>query len=147
MRQLNCILLVDDNPADNRLHRDLILEVGCAKHIEIATDGQQALNYLTCGEQYADNNFFPSPELILLDLHMPCMDGWEFLEAHEKLPPEQKGKHVVTMLTSAPVLDDNNVLGLKYNVSDVMHKPLRRDQLLNLLNQYWPEFYAKSNAV
>ncbi|MCA9617149.1 MAG: response regulator [Myxococcales bacterium] len=71
------ILLVDDSPADNFLHRLVIRETLSDARVEEAMNGEQALARLRA----ASAGDAPTPTLLLLDINMPRMNGWEFLEA------------------------------------------------------------------
>ena len=92
-KQLNCVLLIDDNDDDNFYHRIILNETGVTRHIEVAETGYQALNFLRKVQQI--------PELIFLDINMPKMNGWEFLEHYRKLSLEQKNEAVIIMLTTS----------------------------------------------
>jgi chemotaxis family two-component system response regulator Rcp1 len=70
------ILLVDDNAADVRLLQEAFREVDESLHLHVANDGVEALAFL---EQEGDHSQAPRPDLILLDLNMPKMDGREVL--------------------------------------------------------------------
>lgn len=72
--RLRTVLLIDDQEADNYLHRRTIERSGAAESIVVHDSGQGALDYLAAHE---------APDLILLDLNMPGMTGWEFLDAHD----------------------------------------------------------------
>ena len=71
------ILLVDDDETSNFLNELLIKGMDIVEEVSIASNGQEALNYL-------ENESGSFPQLIFLDLNMPVMDGFEFLEAFEK---------------------------------------------------------------
>ena len=81
--KLNCILLVDDDEPTNFLNQMVIEELDIAEQIRVAQNGQEALTYLK-KTGIGDENF-PLPDLILLDINMPAMNGWEFLERYRKL--------------------------------------------------------------
>lgn len=72
--QLPCILLIDDNPDDNYLHKRVILKAGVADKVEVAYNGEEALGMLgLLGDDTGSSIVIP--QLILLDLNMPGMDG------------------------------------------------------------------------
>jgi CheY-like chemotaxis protein len=87
-KKLNCILLVDDDTEDNHYHKIVLDDMHITTQVEIARDGIEALQYLTKENQI-------TPELIFLDINMPRMNGWEFLEAYEKLTDAQKEGKII----------------------------------------------------
>jgi len=101
MKQLNCILLIDDDEPTNFLNKLTLEQAGCATHIRIAPSGQAALDYLRGG-----SDEYPRPDLIFLDINMPAMDGWEFLAQYRSLPQEKKADTVLIMLTTSLNPDD-----------------------------------------
>jgi len=75
----NTILLVEDSPDDVLLTRVAFQHAGISHRSVAVSDGEQAVQYLNCEGPYADRERFPIPRLILLDLEMPHMTGFEFL--------------------------------------------------------------------
>ena len=73
------ILLVEDNNMDVVLTLDAFREARLKNNINVARSGQEALDYLFGRDKYADRNTYPIPNLILLDLKMPGIDGFEVL--------------------------------------------------------------------
>ena len=71
------ILLVEDNPGDVRLTKEMLKEGGLDPTIHVVSDGAEALDFLHQRGEYAD---VPRPDVILLDLHLPRVDGAEVLE-------------------------------------------------------------------
>jgi CheY-like chemotaxis protein len=97
MAAFKSVLLVDDSRATNFMHRELIREADFAERIDVALDGEEALDFLRSG---SDSEYFP-PSVIFLDINMPKMDGFEFLEACKSLPEGQRGSLVIVMLTTS----------------------------------------------
>lgn len=135
MKKLSRILLVDDYEPDLVLTRILLEEMGCAAHVDLARNGAEALEYLTTridGE-------FPRPELICLDVNMPVMNGWEFLDAYAELPSEQAGGIILTMLTSLENSDEIAAdLGLQ-SATEFSTKPLTEERVRQIIETHFAD--------
>jgi CheY-like chemotaxis protein len=131
--RLKTVLLIDDNDADNYLHRRAILKLGCVDDIRLYTDAEAALAYLnTCIE-----GRYPRPDLIFLDINMPGMDGWEFLEAYEALPAERRGKALLMMLSTSLNPDDQQRAEANPRIRGFLNKPLNTLDLSYILRHHF----------
>lgn len=133
MKKVNCILLIDDNEADNEFHRRAILKAGVSDRVEIANRAQKALDYLiNCGATNA-----AIPELIFLDINMPGMNGFEFLEEYNKLDENMKAKMVVFMLTSSLLPEDKDKAEHSGQVSAFLTKPLTSQMVTEIIEKHF----------
>lgn len=132
MKQLNCVLLIDDDEPTNFLNQLTLEQSGCARHIRIAPGGQAALNYLQ-----GNPDECPRPDLIFLDINMPAMDGWEFLSHYRLLPQPKKANTVLIMLTTSLNPDDEQRTRTIPEVAGFEHKPLNQVRLARLLATYF----------
>jgi CheY-like chemotaxis protein len=139
LKGLDCVLLVDDDEINNYLNTILINKIEIDVHVEVATNGMIALEYLTSTGKYKSDNSFPKPGLILLDINMPRMNGWEFLDAYNRLEESTKGEIVIAMLTSSNNADDVNTALKKYRLPAYISKPLTIKKLEEVVYEYFPE--------
>jgi CheY-like chemotaxis protein len=116
---------------------EIIQAAGCVNHVQVAETGIEALDYLTStGRFISGGEVFPPPDLIFLDINMPGMDGWEFLQAYKKLNLEHQGK-VIVMLTTSLNPDDEVKARAMDEIAAYMTKPLTKEMLEDILQQYF----------
>ena len=135
-QKLNCILLIDDDEPTNFLNRMVIEEVDCASRVEIMQSARDALKYLTNTTPEGD---YPRPDLVFLDINMPAMDGWEFIEKYNQLPELQKAKIIVVMLTTSFNPEDELKARKIAGVSGFKNKPLTPEILMQILQKHFPD--------
>ena len=135
MKTLDNVLLVDDNPADNFIHKRILTRSHCAAHIEVALNGAEAINLLKQHLQEHTN----LPELVFLDINMPVMNGWEFLEAYAELPLDGTRPPIVVMLTTS--LNPSDIARAKDSglVAEYVDKPLTQETLERLMRTFYPD--------
>ena len=140
-KKLNCVLLVDDNESDNFLHKRVLEKSGITDRIEIAMNGKEALDLLiTKGKCGQPESSYCQPELILLDINMPVMDGWEFLEEYQKLEESQKGKIVFIMLTTSSNLVDMARADMMFKSIYFQYKPLTLAMVGEIMQKHFPDY-------
>ena len=134
--KLNCVLVIDDDEPTNFFTRMIIEESGCTNHIKVMQSGQEALDYLVKSKQAgSDAGSYPSPDLILLDINMPAMDGWEFLDEYKKLNVENR--IIVVMLTTSLFPEDKLRAEKIPEISGFENKPLTEEKLTAVLEKYF----------
>jgi CheY-like chemotaxis protein len=132
MAKLPCVLLVDDDPTTNFLNRKLLLRLGITDQVRVALNGREALAELrACHDQPAD-----CPVLIFLDVNMPVMDGIEFLEAYQQLPPTERPPLVVVILTTSLHPRDQQHTA-QFSVAAYLIKPLTQQQVEQVVEQFF----------
>jgi CheY-like chemotaxis protein len=136
MKKINCILLIDDSPADNEYHAIKIRKADVCEHIEIATSGLKALAYL---RQSGQSETMPKPDLIFLDINMPGMNGFEFLEEYKKLEEKLKSKVVIIMLTTSLNPDDEKRARENKDITEFQHKPLSVERLKETIAKFFAQ--------
>lgn len=137
MKQLECILLVDDDKATNFLNRRLLRKIEAAKEIQVVRNGSEAMEYLEKAVTFKTG--FPRPDLILLDINMPMVDGWEFLERYADFSETYKASTVVVMLTTSLRESDQERVTQFKEVKDLIRKPLTQAAVEQILKQHFAE--------
>lgn len=130
------ILLVEDNPGDARLTREALKEGKIKNNLHVVTDGAAALDFLRREGSHAGA---PVPDLILLDLNLPRMDGREVLALIKE--DEQLRRIPVVVLTTSEAEDDI-LRSYELHANCYVTKPVGLEQFLKVIRQidsFWLE--------
>ena len=128
------ILLVEDNPGDGRLTREILIDQKIANRLHVVENGVEAMAFLRAEGKYSSA---PRPGLVLLDLNLPKKDGREVLMEIKK-DPELKSIPVVILTASQAEEDVLKSYGLHANY--YITKPVNLEQLIGVLrsiNNLW----------
>jgi len=128
------ILLLEDEPSDAYLVKMALKEGKILAHLHHVEDGREVLDFLNKSEEYAD---VPRPDLILLDLNMPRMNGCEFLAAI-KADERFKGIPVVVLTTSD--VEKDVIYSYQLGATSYITKPVDMPQFIKaiqLIGDYW----------
>ncbi|HKI58681.1 MAG TPA: response regulator [Trueperaceae bacterium] len=128
------ILLVEDSPGDARLTREALAEGKLKNVLHLVEDGEQALAFLRGEDGYADA---PRPDLVLLDLNLPRVDGREVL-AEMKADPDLKRIPVVVLTTSSA--DEDVLRAYELAANCYITKPVDLDKFLGVvrsIEEFW----------
>ncbi|UZR94402.1 response regulator [Chondrinema litorale] len=126
MTQFNTVLIIDDDEISNFVSHKLIEQSSFAKNIISYDCAQNALSYIN---EMVNNNIDDLPDMILLDINMPVMDGWKFLEEYSGLMEGVNKKIALYMLSSSVYSKDFEVASKNKYVTGYIVKPLSREKL------------------
>jgi CheY-like chemotaxis protein len=131
------ILLVEDQPADVRLTKEILADGKVANEVHVVNDGEQAMAFLRREADFATS---PRPDLILLDLNLPRMDGREVL-AEVKSDPALMSMPVIVLTTSSA---ERDVLeAYKHRANAYVTKPIDLDEFVSAvasIERFWLTF-------
>jgi CheY-like chemotaxis protein len=135
-QKLNCVMVIDDDEPTNFFTEMILEDSGCTKHVKVMQSGKEALDYLAKSEEAgSDASLYPSPDLIFLDINMPAMDGWEFLEEYRKLNVENR--IIIVMLTTSLFPEDKLRAKVMSEISGFENKPLTAEKVAAVLEKYF----------
>lgn len=131
------ILLVEDNPDDEALTIRALKKNNIGNHLAVVHDGAEALDYLFCTGTYADRDIKDLPQIVLLDLNLPKIDGLEVLRRIRE--NEITSLLPVVILTSSK--EEQDILkGYKLGANSYVRKPVDFNQFVEAVHQlglYW----------
>lgn len=136
---LKSVFLIDDDEISNFLNKILINNLGLDVEVFAAGNGREALNNLEERTIGASGESI-TPCLLILDINMPVMNGWQFLEAFDKRFPEEIKRNItIVMITVSE--DERDIIRATNNslVMDYIHKPLSDEKLLEIMMSYFSE--------
>lgn len=123
------LFVVDDDPLYKMIARRLFNDFAGDVEIKLFDNGEDALN----GFKNLEENQLPS--IIMLDIEMPVMDGWEFLEEFCKIPAEKRKNTRICIVTSSISNGDIEKAGTFPEIVDYIPKPLTGEKLLRILGR------------
>ena len=131
MTTLKNLTIVDDDNIFVFLTTKIIEQTNLVDLIKVFGNGLDAINFLKENK----NNVDALPDIILLDLSMPIMNGWQFLEEYNKLNPTIGKKITIYICSSSISPDDITRAKTISEVSDYIIKPITKDKLIDLIKK------------
>lgn len=125
------ILLIDDDTVNNYIVISTLKRCGISIPVKVCLNGAEGISYL---KQVIEQDISSFPDIILLDINMPVMDGWEFLEAYEQLIHPHAGTSLIYMVSSSVYNDDIQRSKQYRSVKNFISKPLSREKMTHLLD-------------
>jgi CheY-like chemotaxis protein len=128
------VLLVEDSPGDVRLTQEAFADANQAIHLHVVPDGVEAMAFLRRGAPYADA---PRPDLILLDLNLPRMDGREVLA---EIKSDAKLKTIPTIILTTSESEADIVTSYQLQANCYLSKPIlweAFESLVKNINDFW----------
>lgn len=131
------ILLIEDSPMDIELTLNAFRERRLNNEIHVAAGGRKGLDYLLGHGEFADRAKFPFPDLILLDLKMPVIDGHEVLRQVKQIPVL---KRIPVVVLSSSKEEGDRAVTYDNGANSYLVKPISFEGFLEVVSQidsYW----------
>ena len=123
------ILLIEDNPGDVRLTQEAFKEGSKNVSLDVVMDGVEAINYLYKNGSYSDKK---SPDLILLDLNLPKMDGREVLQ---KVKSDDNLRRIPIIVLTTSDADQDILKSYNLHVNCYLNKPVDFDKFFDIIQK------------
>ena len=131
------ILLVEDNPDDEALTRRALVKNNIQNEIVVARDGAEALDFLFCTGTFASRDPGAVPEVVLLDLKLPKIDGLEVLR---RLRADERTRLLPVVILTSSKEEQDLVNGYLLGANSYIRKPVNFEQFVEAVRQlglYW----------
>jgi CheY-like chemotaxis protein len=131
------ILLVEDNPDDEKLMLRALKKNKISNEVVVARDGVEALEYLIGSESLAESKLNPLPQVVLLDLKLPKLDGLEVLR---RIRAHERTKLLPVVILTSSIEEQDRITGYALGANSYVRKPVDFNQLIEAARQlglYW----------
>jgi CheY-like chemotaxis protein len=126
MRKIDKVFLIDDDKINNYISESIIKKSGITDTVKVYLNGQEAL------EAIESNN--ENPDLILIDVNMPIMDGIEFLEQYGN---ERKDQSIIYLMHTSPLTAEQSNRLKNLPVKGSLLKPLTTEKLQTIVEKHF----------
>lgn len=131
------ILLVEDNEADVKITLRAFEKAKLKHKVHVANDGQEALDFIRHQGKYKDNNELPTPDLILLDIKMPKVDGFGVLK---EIKADLQYNYIPIIILTSSRNEEDILRSYKSGASSFIPKPVKYEdfvKVVDIINSYW----------
>lgn len=137
MRPINLVALIDDDEIEKFIGSKVIESTNLVNRIKTFSNGEEAINFLKSNSKKPDL----LPEIILLDLNMPIMDGFEFLQKYIMLEPKLGKKITIYVVSSSISKSDIERINQISEVTDYIIKPITKEKFEKIAHALIEEKY------
>ncbi len=131
MKRIHQLTLVDDDEVFVFLAKKAIKQTNLVELVKVFDNGQEILDYLLENQENPEK----LPEVMLLDLSMPVMDGWQFLNEFHKLSPKLPKKINIFICSSSISPEEIEMANKMNEVSDFIIKPINKDKMIEVIQK------------
>lgn len=137
---MNCVLcLIENDPIAIFGLKKMLEKTNYVKQLEVYEDGEQALHKL---KPHLVENTPRTPDVIFLDLNMPIMDGWEFIEAYTAIDRPQNAKKILLYVVTSSVMQRDRDRACELSaVTGYIVKPVTKDDLKHVFEEDLQELW------
>jgi len=131
------ILLIEDNKSDIDLTLRAFKKANIENPVVILEDGKEALDYIFSRDKYQNNTNLEDPELILLDLKLPIIDGIQVLK---EIRSNEKTHHYIVIILTSSKEESDLIMSYNLGVNSYIRKPVDFNQFVEVIKQigvYW----------
>jgi len=131
------ILLVEDNPDDEELTLRALKKNNISNKVSVVRDGAEALDFLLCAGVYAQRDPREVPQVILLDLKLPKVDGLEVLR---RIRADERTRLLPVVILTSSKEEQDLIDGYKQGANSYIRKPVDFNQFIEAVRQlglYW----------
>jgi two-component system, response regulator len=131
------ILLVEDNPDDEALTLRALKKNNIGNEIAVVRDGAEAVEFLMCSGAYANRDPHEMPQVVLLDLKLPKLDGMEVLK---RIRANESTRLLPVVILTSSKEEQDRLTGYSLGANSYVQKPVDFDQFIGAVRQlglYW----------
>lgn len=141
------ILLIEDDQADQEIVKRIAAQGGTSATIKTVSSGNEALDYLLRENQYSAPESAPTPDLVLLDLNMPGMNG---LETLSKIRANERTKLIPVVVLTTSDQESDIVQSYERGANSYLTKPVKYEEFVRVireLDEYWFDLAVLPSAA
>ncbi len=129
MKKIDTVCIIDDDSLYTMLLKKKLEKMELCRNVQSYPNGENAI--LTIKQSLSDNGHLP--DVILLDINMPIMNGWEFMEEFIKLLPEIEKKISIYISSSSIAIEDKMKASSYHAIQSYLTKPIESETLINIM--------------